>query len=653
MTSAWYTLQDLADLRLPGLPHTRFGLHRLAGKRRWTRAEWEFPANPNGMWRRRRGLGGGIEVRACVLPDAARRRLERSSPDAPAAHAVPAHDEQPASQLWAAFQTLTEDRQAEARRRLGVIEDIESLIDAGASVGEAVAVIARRSSVAVSTVYAWRALVAHCRPGDRLPLLADSRGVKREKTGCDPEAWECFKADYLRLERPTLASCYRRLERIAADQDWTIPSARTLERRLRADVSEAVIVLSRQGAKALERLYPPQSRDRTGLHALEAVNADGHVWDVWVKWPDGEIARPCMVAFQDIFSAKMLSWRLDKSENKEAVRLAFGDLVERYGVPDHCTLDNGRAFASKWLTGGTPTRYRFKIRDEDPIGLFGALGVQVHWATPYRGQAKPIERAFRDFCDDIAKHPALAGAWTGNAPHLKPENYRSRAVPYDIFAATVADGIAAHNARTGRRSAVCAGRSLNEAFEASYATALVRKASAEQRRLWLLAAEGVRARAENGSIHLLGNRFWSEWLVGHRGDRLVVRFDPQNITEIIHVYGLDGRYLGQAECVEAAGFADVNAAREHAQARRQFIKATRQAAAAEKRLSIADVAGLLPALDGDEGQAQVKLVRPLFAHGPAGRAAEGRNTAGYDQEHDEVMENFARGVERLRAQRGS
>src|SRR3546814_11919637 len=79
-------------------------------------------------------------------------------------------------------------------------------------------------------------------------------------------------------------------------------------------------------------------------------------------------------------------------------RLVFADLFQNWGIPKGLLADNGRAFASKWLTGGAKTRFRFKVRDEDPTGLLVALGVTIHWAKPYRGQSKPIERGFSDLC---------------------------------------------------------------------------------------------------------------------------------------------------------------------------------------------------------------------------------------------------------------
>src|SRR3546814_18980730 len=108
--------------------------------------------------------------------------------------------------------------------------------------------------------------------------------------------------------------------------------------------------------------------------------------------------------------------------------------------------------------GGAKTRIRFKVRDEDPTGLLVALCFTNHWAKPYRGQSKPIERGFRDLCDAVAKHPAFEGAYTGNRPAAKPENYGSKAVDLDTFLAVWNEGMAAHNKRPGRRTEKAMGR---------------------------------------------------------------------------------------------------------------------------------------------------------------------------------------------------
>jgi transposase InsO family protein len=183
----------------------------------------------------------------------------------------------------------------------------------------------------------------------------------------------------------------------------------------------------RKGPEALRRMYPAQTRDKSAMRAMEAVNADFHKIDVFVAWPSrpgeaAQIVRPQIIAFQDIYSGRILSWRVDVSANSTAVLLAAGDMIETWGIPEHVILDNGREFAAKCVTGGAATRFRFKVREDDIPGLFTSLGCTVHWTTPYSGQSKPIERAFRDFAQTIARDPRFEGAYTGNAPEAKPEN---------------------------------------------------------------------------------------------------------------------------------------------------------------------------------------------------------------------------------------
>ncbi|SDH94865.1 transposase domain-containing protein, partial [Roseospirillum parvum] len=499
----------------------------------------------------------------------------------------------------------------------------------------------RQHGVSASSIYNWFKLTDGVERADWLPALAPRHVGRTTTTECSPEAWEFIKSAYLRLERPTWESCYDLLVLVAREKGWTVPSSRTLRRRLETDIPPAVVVLTRQGVEAVKRMFPALERDRSVFHALEAVNMDGHRWDVFVRWPDGEVCRPNMVAIQDLYSGMFLSWRVDKSENREAVRLTIGDMVEEYGIPDHMYLDNGRGFASKWITGGTPTRYRFKVRDDEPSGLLTQLGVEVHWTTPYSGQSKPIERAFKDFCERIATHPAFHGAWTGNSVANKPENCGSRAVPLDEFLRIVGQGIALHNAKPGRRTRTAAGRSLLETFETSYAEAPIRKATAEQKRLWLLAAEEVTCRAPDGAIHLMDNRFWDEALHRFIGQKVVVRFDPQALHDGVHVYRRDGAYVGFVECQHAVGFNDVAAAQEQARRRRRWMRATKEAAALERTLQPDELAALLPEFEKAEPP-ETKIARPIFDGSAAVKVMPER-----DEDEDPFMRSFSAGVVNL------
>lgn len=457
----------------------------------------------------------------------------------------------------------------------------------------------------------WAADVEGADRKDWIALLVPDYMGRTSTVEIPQPAWDTFKADYLRLSAPSATSCYERLERTAAQKGWTLPSLRSFERRIEREIPRQVQILAREGDEALMRTYPAQERDRSVFHALQAVNADGHKFDVFVRFGNGVVARPIMVGVQDLASGKLLGWRLAETESADLARLAFMDVVKRYGIPEKVWLDNGRGFASKMLTGGVANRFRFKVREEDPTGVLVNLGMEIHWATPYHGQAKPIERAWRDLCDRVARHPAFEGAYTGNKVDAKPENYGTRAIKIEQFVAVLEQEIAAHNARTGRLAKVCAGRSFDQVFSESYAVAPIRKATEEQLRQMLLAAEVVHANSQDGSVRLGGNRYWCEALAGHAGQRLTLRFDPDNLHTSVVAYTMAGVFVGEADCIAAVGFADTQAAKEHSRARKQYRRSAKDMLKAERRMDAAAVAAQLPA-PPPEYLPEANVISPMF-----------------------------------------
>jgi transposase InsO family protein len=582
----WFTAADLAALALPGLPKAKRKINELAADSRWA---LRHGAAGEPLARPRAGRGGGLEYHLDVLPPAARSELARRGLASPPqcdgnVIAMPGLPTDSAS-LWAWFERQPEKVREEARRRQRALDAVAAIERSGQSRTSAISAVAGTHLVSIATVWNWLNLVSGVGRHDWLPRLAPRPVGGGKESEIDAEAWLRFKSDYLRPERPTLSSCHARLVEYAKANGLTLPSLKTLQRKLEREVDGRVILATRSGAEAVRRLLPPQERTVADLHALALVNIDGHKWDVFVRFPDGHIQRPMMVAIQDIFSRKFLAWRVGESENIVLTRLTFGDLFRKYGIPGGCLLDNGRAFASKAMTGGAKTRFRFTIRPEDPTGLLTSLGVEIHWATPYRGQSKPIERAFRDLCVHGAKHPAFAGAYTGNKPDAKPENYGEKAIPLDVFMARVEEIMASHNARLGRRTETANGASFDQVFAASYAAAPIRKASPEQLRMALLAAEQVSTDRASGAVRFMGNRYWTDALSNVAGQRVTVRFDPDDLHGEVHVYALDGRFICTAPAIEATGFLDQDAAKARARLESNHRKAVKTAVELEQLLS--------------------------------------------------------------------
>ncbi|MFE3838896.1 VpaChn25_0724 family phage protein [Pseudogemmobacter sonorensis] len=203
------------------------------------------------------------------------------------------------------------------------------------------------------------------------------------------------------------------------------------------------------------------------------------------------------------------------------------------------------------------------------MGVLPQMGIKVHWATPGHGQAKPIERSFRDLADDLARHPAFAGAYVGNRPDAKPEDYGSRAVPLADLLEVTEEVIAAHNARPGRLTDNARGRSFDDTFAESYAKSRIVKATAEQHRLWLMGQEVRKLQKHHGAFKLFENSYWADWMNEYVGQKVVARFDPEDLHAGLFIYSLSGEFLGPAECREKVGFFDLVGAKTAARLKRQ------------------------------------------------------------------------------------
>lgn len=613
--ASWLTAGEIAQLGVPGVPTDKRRVNALAVAEGWAGRTSEDGVP---LARLRRARGGGTEYHVSLLPVAAQAALEarRNRQGMVASLPIAANDDDATANRWAWFEEQPASIKAKAVFRNAILAEIDAAVFAGTGKTAATAEAARRHGVSARAIASWFAAVHNVPAADRLPHLAPSYKGGGKEVEIDAEAWRILKTDYLRPEKPAFAACYHRLKEDYADpRGIELPDMKTMKRRLDRQIRPTLRKAKREGREALRRSVPPQRRSVAGLHAMEAVNVDGHTFDVFVQWEDGRIGRPVMVGIQDVASRKLLAYRIGETESTMLTRLAFADLFRDYGIPPHAVMDNGRAFASKALTGGALTRFRFKIKDTDAIGVLTALHVKVHWTLPYRGSSKPIERLWRDLCEDIAKHPRVAGAYTGNRPDAKPENYRERAIPIADFRAHVADRIAKHNARTGRKAEMLKGRSFDEAFAASYEVSPIGKAAPEQVRRAMLEAVGRRCNKETGAVTLGGNIYWSPEMVELAGEVVTLFFDPENFHAGVDVYRRDGTYFGFADVIDATGFFDKAGSEKRAKLEKNLARKVRETEEAAELLRVDQLAELLSGPTTSVPLPEAKVVRPVRHRG--------------------------------------
>ena len=472
--------------------------------------------------------------------------------------------------------------------------------------GGPVDVVAQDAGVSPATLRRW---IKRAAAAERQGVAPAAALVDRERSGRPPvvwqrpgaeAAWQLWRPAYLRVEAPSAAGCWETVRRVGATRGWRLPPVSAFLRRLRAEVPAAEVVRLREGRLAALRTYPFQRRTTEGIRPLDLVSGDGYRHNLFVvPRGGGDPVRPITWMWQDVRTRKLLAWRSGLTESADTVRLAFHRLVTEHGVPGAVVVDNTRAASARWFVG-TSKRWR---HDEgvDVPGILDLLGVRViHTGVAHEvngkarghGWAKPVERAFLELGETVDKHPFAAGAYAGRSTEAKPANYDpSCAIEWDRFEGILADGVAAYNARSGRRMEAAAGRSVDEAWEAEIATTPVRRLTRAQEALLLMAVESTRVqrsgafrlRAGKGA-GLPANDYWHPDLVGMSGRSVVARFDPDALHEGCEVFDLEGRWICRAECRVPAGFAAAEPAREHARARRRHQRGLDQAAAAQRRV---------------------------------------------------------------------
>jgi len=612
----WFSAAELAAAGLPGVPTSKPGVLKMVRRDGWMGASDDVRGP---LARKRKGRGGGVEFHVSLLPQTAQARLLAAGAEQP--------ERLDRESMWLRWERLPEGLKAEARDRLEVIERVEQLqrhgLNKTKAIEEVVSSAAREARAAgreaplkVATIYTWFARIDGVSQHDRAAYLAPDYSGRSTTADCSAEAWEQYKGDFLRQAKPPHAACYRRLQRIAAENGWTIPSQKTLQRRLDAEIPPAVQTLLRYGQEALMHAFPHLERDRSGILPMQILNLDGHTWDVFVRWPNGTISRPHALAVQDIASGKILAIRHDLTLNHHLVRLALGDTFREYGLCETILMDNGRENAAKAISGGQHRLRWGKTPEQEPDGLLKTLGIKALAVTPYWGQAKPIERAFRNFAHDLAKSPEFEGAYTGHNTVEKPENYGDRAIPFAEFEAIVRRELEFYNAQLGRRGQGMNGRSFDQVFTEGMGRQVRPRLTEEQLRLCLLEQKSVSMEPKSGAVAVEGHRYWSAELGAVKRQKVTVRFDPERMDLPAYVYSSDGRLLAKADRIMAGNFDSVSAGREHRRALREYAAGQKLQAKAMRKLSPQDVAARLqgapppPAMPTDDKVVALNFTAP-------------------------------------------
>jgi hypothetical protein len=194
----WLAASQLVGVA--GMPGTERGVRLRAQREGW-------------QSRPRQVQGGGVEYAIAELPTVVQTQLIAAS----------APQESPASQnlAWHRYESAPEKQKQAAIEAHRAVMAVAYWLETGLSVRAALERVAE-TGTPLGTLKNWWYACQKVDRNDWLPtLLPKYKGS--EKAEIPIEAWEYFKADWLRLEQPAMTACYERVCRQAKAQGWDLP----------------------------------------------------------------------------------------------------------------------------------------------------------------------------------------------------------------------------------------------------------------------------------------------------------------------------------------------------------------------------------------------------------------------------------------------
>ena len=266
------------------------------------------------------------------------------------------------------------------------------------------------------------------------------------------------------------------------------------------------------------------------------------------------------------------------------------------------------AFAGHLVAGGATHRFRNKgkaLEGVKPLGICHHLGIELHFALPGNGQAKPAERAFAALSRSIDDRPEFRNAHAGHAPGAAPDSTVCP-VALDTAKAVIAREVRRYNAEPGRRGAGINGRSFQNAFEAGCAGRIQRKPTARQLYLAGLIYTPV-------AVDRWGRVQVDNWTYGgpetqeqlrpyHKKGPILLGRDPDDFAAPALAWNEKDRLICQGIMPVARGaYGSVDGIRDAARNRKAARAAVSAAAVANNYLGDAEFAAAMAAIPTPDG----------------------------------------------------
>jgi transposase InsO family protein len=281
---------------------------------------------------------------------------------------------------------------------------------------------------------------------------------------------------------------------------------------------------------------------------------DHHLFDFVIKH-QGRIFRPWLTMFMDMRTRQITGWHIDIIPNTLTILRAYSMNVADYGTFDNLLVDNGKDWRSHWFAGNTWKQRKMKLDKEFCdlfVGVLHDCGTLAHFCIPYRGQSKPIERAFRTIIELFSKRmETYVGSNTATRPD-EAKLYWGKINGRDKIEVTLtleevrrrfAEFVEWYNNEWRHTGQGMNGRTPAQVFEENR---MPRKEISDEMRRYIFTRRENRTVQKDG-VSIDGIEYYNPAMVQYIGSKVEVRRDINKIGTV-SIYSLPDRiYLFEAE----------------------------------------------------------------------------------------------------------
>ncbi|MCM1316039.1 MAG: Mu transposase C-terminal domain-containing protein [Alistipes senegalensis] len=397
-------------------------------------------------------------------------------------------------------------------------------------------------SITTGQLYLWQK--KHKNGG--IESLIDSRGG-HNKGACsiDEKAWDMFYTLYMTPQRRSIQWCYDKTKLAFPD----VPSVSAFKRKVRT-IPEYAILKYRTGTKAFNDVLPHMIRDKSGVMSNDIWCSDHHRADVFVKNSTGHVIRPWLTVFTDIRSTKIMSFIVREADpNTTVVKKCLRLGIEKYGVPNEIYTDNGKDYTAKELS------------EEYPLSVMNVLGIGKITATPYHGQAKPVERFFRTLEERFGK---MFYSYAGNDAKKRPEHMQKtnkvldgdKNIPtLEFYIEKLTEYINEYN-NTAHHGDGMDGKTPNQVYDENLTE---KREIGDSNALRLLFGKTVERTVQKNGIAMYNNTFTNNdgKLIPYYDRKVLVTYDPDDL-ETVYIFDTDYNYICSASAKLKTPFRSCN-----------------------------------------------------------------------------------------------